>query len=67
MISYKPLWKLLVDMDKKKTDLIEDCTLNKATIAKMSKNDYVSLNTIEKICIAYNCKISDVVEYIPNK
>ena len=65
MISYNPLWKLLIDLGKKKTDLIKDCQLNKRTIAEMGKNNYVSIQTIEKICNAYNCKIEDIVEYIP--
>ena len=65
MISYNPLWKLLIDLNKKKTDLIIDCKLNKRTIADMGKNKYVSLQTIEKICNAYNCNIGDIIEYIP--
>lgn len=65
MISYNPLWKLLIDLGKKKTDLITDCQLNKRTIAEMGKNNYVSLQSIEKICKAYNCKIEDIIEYIP--
>lgn len=64
MISYNPLWKLLIDLGKKKTDLITDCKLNKRTLADMGKNKYVSMQTIEKICKAYNCNIQDVVEYI---
>lgn len=67
MISYNPLWKMLIDLNKKKTDLIADCKLNKRTIADMGKNKYVSLQTIEKICNAYNCNICDVIEYIPEK
>lgn len=65
MISYNPLWKLLIDLGKKKTDLIVDCHLTKQTITDMGKNKSVNLQTIEKICKAYNCKIEDIVEYIP--
>ena len=67
MISYNPLWKLLIDLGKKKTDLITDCNLTKQTVADMGKNKYVSLQTIEKICKAYNCNIDDIAEYIPDK
>lgn len=67
MISYNPLWKLLIDLGKKKTDLLLDCNLNKNTLADMGKNKYVSLKSIEKICKAYNCNISDIIEYIPEK
>lgn len=65
MISYNPLWKLLIDLGKKKTDLIHDCSLSKTTIAEMGKNNYVSLQTIERICKAYNCKVEDIIKYIP--
>lgn len=67
MISYNPLWKLLIDLGKKKTDLIADCNLTKQTIADMGKNKYTNLQTIEKICKAYNCNIADIVEYVPEK
>lgn len=65
MISYNPLWKMLIDLNKKKTDLIVDCKLTKPTIAKMGKNEYVRLQSIENICKAYNCKIENIIEYIP--
>lgn len=66
MISYNPLWKLLIDLGKNKTDLIVDCKLNKRTVADMGKNKYVSLQTIEKICKRYERPISDIIEYIPD-
>lgn len=65
MISYNPLWKLLIDLGKKKTDLITDCNISKNTLADMGKNKYVSLKSIEKICKVYECNISDIIEYIP--
>lgn len=66
MISYNPLWKLLIDLNKNKSDLRLDCNLTKGTIADMGKNKYVSLQSIERICKAYNCNISDIIEYIPD-
>ncbi len=65
MISYNPLWKLLIDLGKNKTNLINECKLSKSTVAKMGKNDYISLQVIERICKTYNCQISDIVQYIP--
>ena len=65
MISYNPLWKLLIDLNKNKTNLINDCKLTKSTVAKMGKNEYVSLQVIERICKTYNCQISDIIQYIP--
>jgi DNA-binding Xre family transcriptional regulator len=66
MISYKPLFKTLVDRDLKKTDLIPMINCSSATLARFAKNEYVALEIIEKICIALNCKIEDVIEIIPS-
>ena len=66
MISYKPLLKLLIDRDLKKHDLINLADLSKATIAKLSKNEYVSLEVIDRLCLALNCQPGDLLEYIPN-
>lgn len=62
MISYKPLFKLLLERDLTKTQLRESVGFSTATLAKMSKNEYVSLETIENICKYLNCKIEDVIE-----
>lgn len=67
MISYKPLLKLLIDRDLKKHDLINLADLSKATIAKLSKNEYVSLEVIDRLCLALNCQPGDLLEYIPNE
>lgn len=64
MISYKPLWVTLVDRDLKKKDLIEMADISSATVAKMGKNEYVALEVIDKICVALNCEISDVVAHV---
>lgn len=65
MISYKPLLKLLIDRDLKKHDLISLADLSKATIAKLSKNEYVSLEVIDRLCSSLNCQPGDLLEYIP--
>ncbi|MCC0665344.1 helix-turn-helix domain-containing protein [Clostridioides sp. ZZV15-6597] len=62
MISYNPLWVTLISKSMKKTDLINLIGLSSATISKMSKDEYVALNIIEKICLALDCNIEDVVE-----
>ena len=66
MISYKPLFKTLVDRDLKKTDLIPKINCSRAKLARFAINEYVALEIIEKICIALNCKIEDVIEIIPS-
>lgn len=62
MISYKPLFKLLLERDITKTQLRIAVGFSSATLAKMSKGEYISLETIENICKHLNCKIEDVIE-----
>lgn len=62
--SYKKLWKLVIDRDLNKTQLRERVGISSATLAKLSKNEKVSLNAIAKICKALECDIGDIVEYV---
>ncbi len=62
MISYKPLFRLLLERDMTKTQLRITVGFSSATLAKMSKGEYISLETIENICNYLNCKIEDVIE-----
>ena len=66
MISYKPLFRLLLERDMTKTQLRESVGFSTATLAKMSKCEYISLETIENICKCLNCKIEDVIEILWN-
>ena len=50
-----------------KTQLRETVGFSTATLAKMSKNEYISMETLESICAYLDCKIQDVVEFMPNK
>ena len=65
MISYKPLFRLLLEKDMTKTQLREAVGFSPATLAKMSKSEYVSLETIENICKYLNCRVEDVIEIQP--
>ncbi len=65
MISYKPLWITLLEKDKKKTDLLQIANISRGTLAKLSKNEIVSLKVLERICIELDCSISDVIEITP--
>lgn len=65
MINYKPLFRLLLEKDMNKTQLREAVGFSSSTLAKMSKNEYVSLETIDNICQFLECKIEDVVEIKP--
>ena len=62
MISYKPLFKLLLERDMTKTQLRIAVGFSSATLAKMSKGEYISLETIENICKHLNFKIEYVIE-----
>ena len=63
MFNYKPLLRLLVNNEMPKTQLKECVGFSTATLAKISKNEYVSMETLDSICKYFNCKIEDVVEH----
>ena len=66
-VSYKKLWKLLIDKDMKKKDLKDCANLSPTIIAKLSKNKNVSMDVLIRICTAFRCDISDIMEFIPNE
>ena len=66
-VSYLKLWKLLLDKNMKKTDLINVADISSTTLAKLSKNQSVSMEVMGRICQALSCDIGDVVEMIPDK
>ena len=66
-ISYKKLWKLLIDHDMKKKDLAKAADISNYTITKMSKGENVTIETLGKICLALNCTIDDIMEFIPER
>lgn len=61
-VSYKKLWKLLIDRDMKKKDLREVAGISTSTMAKLSKNENVNTDILVKICKALNCDIADIME-----
>ena len=65
-IRYNNLFKLLIDKKMKKTDLAREAGLTPATLARLSKDEIVSMETIIKICKCLNCRIEDVIELIPD-
>lgn len=62
-ISYNGLWKLLIDKNLKKVDLIEKLSIS-STIAKMGKGDTVSMAVLKKICDYLDCDFGDIMNYI---
>ena len=65
MFSYKPLLKLLIDKNITKTQLREQLGISMATLAKISKDEYISMKVLDDICNLLNCKIEDVIEHQP--
>ncbi len=65
-ISYKNLWKLLIDRDMKKKDLQQLAGISAASITKLGKNENVNTEIIAKICTALKCDVSDIMEVIPD-
>ena len=64
--SYKKLWKLLIDRDMKKKDLAELAGISSFTISKMSAGNNVTVEDLGKICVALNCTLDDIMEFIPD-
>jgi len=65
-ISYKRLWKLLIDRDMKKRDLEQVTGLSHYTISKLNRSENVTTEVLAKICIALECTMDDIMEIIPD-
>lgn len=59
--NYKKLWKLLIDKDMKKTDLLSVAGISANILAKMNKGEDISMDSLRKICEALNCDVGDIV------
>lgn len=62
-ISYNNLWKLMIDQNINKSKLKEMAGISTNAVAKLGKNEVVSMDTLAKICKALNCDIGDIVEF----
>lgn len=65
--NYKKLWKLLIDRDIKKKELAKMAGISNTSIAKMGRNENVTMEVLVKICIALDCELGDIVEIVPEK
>lgn len=63
-VSYKKLWKLLIDRDMKKKDLCDLAGISHASVAKLGKNENVTTDVLIKICSALHCDIGDIMEIV---
>jgi DNA-binding Xre family transcriptional regulator len=66
-ISYKNLWKLLIDLEIDKKTLGIMANISASTLTKMMKSESVNLDILLRICVTLNCGLSDVVEFVPDK
>ena len=66
-ISYKRLWKLLIDREMMKKDLAEQAGVSTASIAKLGRNENVNTDILLKICVALKCEISDILEIVKDE
>ena len=66
-VSYKKLWKLLIDKDMKKKDLCAKAGISAASVTKMGRNGHITTEILLKICTAFDCKIEDIMEIVEDK
>lgn len=63
-VCYKKLWKLLIDRDMKKKDLVENAGISTYTINKLNRGDNVTTDVLVKICKALDCSFDDIMEVV---
>ncbi|MBB5266240.1 DNA-binding Xre family transcriptional regulator [Catenibacillus scindens] len=66
-VSYKKLFKLLIDRDMKKKELKELSGIGNSTMTKLANNENVTVEVMAKICNALNCSMDDVIEILPDR
>ncbi len=65
-ISYTRLWKLLIDKGMNKSQLRDAAGISTNAVAKLGRNEAVSMETLEKVCCALDCNFEDIVEFVKN-
>lgn len=66
-VSYNRLWKLLIDLGLSKSSFRKVANISQSTLYKLNKNDYVSLEIVERICLALKCTPNDILEVIEDE
>ena len=64
-VSYDKLWKLLIDKKMKRTDLKDAAGISSSSLAKLGKDENVSMDVLKKICRALDCNIGDIMDIMP--
>ena len=62
-VSYKGLWKMMIDKNLQKKDLVKDLGLSSATVAKMGKGEPVSNKVLEKLAAYLECSVGEIISY----
>lgn len=65
-VNYRRLWKLLIDKGMNRSQLRDAAGISTNAVAKLGRNETVSMETLEKVCCALDCNIEDVVEFVRN-
>ena len=65
-VSYNKLWKILIDKDMKKMDLLAAVEMSPNTLAKLGRNEDVSLDVLRRICEYLKCNIGDIMDLVPS-
>lgn len=66
-VTYKKLFHLMIDRGISNAQLMEQAGFSANIITRLKRDNYLSLDTIEKICLALNCKVDDILEFIPEQ
>ena len=64
-VCYKKLWKLLIDKKMNRTELKDSSGISFNVLAKMGKNEFVSMESLMKICTTLNCNVGDIMDFLP--
>ncbi|NLS84335.1 MAG: helix-turn-helix transcriptional regulator [Ruminococcaceae bacterium] len=65
-VSYNKLWKMLIDKKMKRVELQRAADFSSNVLARLNKDEYVSMESMEKICCALDCNIGDVMDFVEN-
>ena len=66
-VNYSKLWDILNERGMMKTELIKEAKISTNAMAKLGKNEDVRVGVLEKICLTLNCKLDDILEFVPDK
>ena len=66
-VIYNKMWKMLINKNMKRTDLLDEVGMGSATLAKMGRNEPVSMDIIMRICEYFSCNVGDIMDVIPEE